>query len=617
MAKSKSKKALAAGTAVALAAAIALTGTFAWQSISQQAKNEAMASVNPGGRLHDDFNGRNKDIYVENFTDPGDGTPIFARVRLDEYMEIGAGAGLKTDDDGFAEKKAQSLEDGAKIDDVNTWKTHIPGADNKFDDYWNWTTGGQTTYMPTFNKNKDSLVADINGTYEGSTPSDDTHYDDYKEWKPDEQKTADAIYDTDTNDIDEGDLAQEGINIEKKEETHTAASTLTAEVMTMKEWMDAGSKPGTYWVWDEDGWAYWAQPIQPGEATGLLLDGIELKSTFGDSWYYGINVVGQFVTADDLGQKDKTGFYGTGEEPTENAEKLLAKIGAKVAPKADKVTISVQGDKVYKENKTQFSAKVSLNGADADSQEVTWKLTGNSSSNTTLSQNGLLTVGADEASQSLTITAIHADFVSGELTDSKTVTVRPAVEYADSITPGSTDTVTIDGIEFYVLAKDTPKNQALLITKDIQEEKAFDTDSPVWNGSDMQIYLNRDWLNSKTNLKLVAVDTTLHTRSTFDGEEFTESTDKVFLLSEADVFGTQNSQLAQPQDYTYGGKQLPAPGDSWIANHRGGSDWYWLRSPRGGARDVSNVDSSGSLGNINYNNSNSGIRPVLWVNLSK
>ena len=83
-----SKKKIAASVgAVGLAAVIALGGTFAWQSISQTALNEAMDTINPGGRLHDDFNGSNKNVYVENFTK--DGTAIFARVRLDEYMEIG------------------------------------------------------------------------------------------------------------------------------------------------------------------------------------------------------------------------------------------------------------------------------------------------------------------------------------------------------------------------------------------------------------------------------------------------------------------------------------------------------------------------------------------------
>ena len=67
-------------------------------------------------------------MYVENFmTEAEGGVPIYARVRLDEYMELGAGAGLKTGDNGFDSKAATSLVGGANIDDVTTWKTHIPG----------------------------------------------------------------------------------------------------------------------------------------------------------------------------------------------------------------------------------------------------------------------------------------------------------------------------------------------------------------------------------------------------------------------------------------------------------------------------------------------------------
>ena len=60
--KAKRKKQVSAVVAAVLVVAIALTGTYAWQSISQRARNEADGFVNPGGRLHDDFNGQNKDI---------------------------------------------------------------------------------------------------------------------------------------------------------------------------------------------------------------------------------------------------------------------------------------------------------------------------------------------------------------------------------------------------------------------------------------------------------------------------------------------------------------------------------------------------------------------------
>ena len=235
-ATTRKRKVISAVAAVAVSAAILLTGTFAWQSISQTALNEKTGTVNPGARLHDDFDGTNKDVYVENFMSAAEGgVAIYARVRLDEYMEIGVGAGLKTGDADYASKEAVSLVTGANINDVSTWKTHIPddATDVFHDDYWNWTLGGSTTYMPTFNKNKDSLKADINGTYDGTDATDDIHYNDYHAYSLGEQKTDNAVYDKDDNTVDEGDAAVEGTNITTKEETHTAASTLDGTVITI------------------------------------------------------------------------------------------------------------------------------------------------------------------------------------------------------------------------------------------------------------------------------------------------------------------------------------------------------------------------------------------------
>ncbi len=310
MTKQKRKVGLATA-AVTAATALLLTGTFAWTSISQTALNEKIVEANPGGRLHDDFDGTNKDVYVENFG----GSPIFARVRLDEYMEIGMGAGLKTGDGDYGAKQAEPLVPGADINDPSTWKTHVPDAeDDPFHEYVEWELGGQTVYMPTFNKNKDSLKADINGTYDGTDATDDIHYDDYHAYTLGETKTGDEIYDADEDTEDESDPI-EGTDITiVPDQEHTAKNTLDGAVMTMAEWKAKGSPLGNYWVYDADGWAYWAMPIQPGEATGLLLDGLVQKKMPTGEWYYGINVVAQFVTEDDL---DKL------ENPSEDAKKLL------------------------------------------------------------------------------------------------------------------------------------------------------------------------------------------------------------------------------------------------------------------------------------------------------
>lgn len=374
------KKTVSAVVAVALAAAILLGGTFAWQSISQEALNEVYGFVNPGGRLHDDFHEVtdplvhetrtfDKDVYVENFTTVlEDGVQIFARVRLDEYMEIGKGAGMSNAD----VNKAESLVNGATLGDKSSWHTHIPGdTTDPFHDYWDWTMAGQgedgtlgvgeaepVFYMPTFNKDKDSLQPDVNGTFDGpnGVPDKEDAFKDYDEILENTQHTKWEIYDHDEDTDDQ--LGKNGVEIKKvvdegktyltgklpgwedcvelvENVDHHAKPTEKSKVITMEQWLNLpdDAKIGNYWVWDIDGWAYWASPIDPDTATGVFLDGIaRTKTIINEEWYYGINVVAQFITVEDIGAENGTGFYDTtkGDVPSSNALKLLSALGVKV-----------------------------------------------------------------------------------------------------------------------------------------------------------------------------------------------------------------------------------------------------------------------------------------------
>lgn len=384
------KKTVSAVVAVALAAAILLGGTFAWQSISQEALNEVYGFVNPGGRLHDDFHeitydkdgdvatdpatGNayetrhfDKNVYVENFTTMlEDGVQIFARVRLDEYMEIGAGAG--TTGEGNKSKSVDTTNPDATFENMKEWRTRLPSdTDNPFQKYWDWTMAGQgengelgkstaepVFYMPTFNKDKDSLQPDVNGTFDGpnGVPDKEDAFKDYDEILENTQHTKWEIYDHDEDTDDQ--LGKNGVEIKKvidegetyltgklpgwedcvelvKNVDHHAKPTLTSTVILMEDWLKNPVK-GDFWVWDEDGWAYWANPINPDSATGIFLDGIaRTEEIINEEWYYGINVVAQFITADHLGRDDRvSGFYKDGEAPSYNALKLLNTIGVNV-----------------------------------------------------------------------------------------------------------------------------------------------------------------------------------------------------------------------------------------------------------------------------------------------
>ncbi len=332
----KSKRAQVTVLAVVLAAALAASGTLAWRSISQLAINEVPTDGSePGGRVHDDFKGEeNKDVYVENYTSLEKGEPVFARIRLLEYMETGADAGVNRD---ALDRDAASILEGANINQPSTWHVHKPGeseTDDPFHKYWSWDFGGATTYMPTFNKNSDSLSVDVNGTYVGPNKvyDDVDPYKDYKAYAEEETKKALAYYDADANAEDEYDPTAEPAqtpggggtewseanptgNYTKKEETHTAQSTLTGlGVLTMEQWKGKGCPVGNYWVWDTDGWAYWAKPIMPQTATGLFLTKLNKVSEPTEKSYYAIEVVGQLADAYQWGEDgtEDPGFYADG-----------------------------------------------------------------------------------------------------------------------------------------------------------------------------------------------------------------------------------------------------------------------------------------------------------------
>lgn len=334
----KVKKRMSGLTALTLSAAILLSGTFAWQSISQKAKNEASGIANPGGRLHDYFDGQNKMVFVENFTSADDnGVPIFARIRLYEYMEIGKDAGKEN----VADRNVQVVGglDKTKIATPDDWIVHTPEGNitggqaqthQPMHNYWKWEMGGQGKYMPTFNKDKDSLDADINGTFAGKdkvtgpgADGTDDKYTDYVDYTKPENNSK-----TETEKYADGRTSVAPIE-------HTVKGTLNATVITMKEWLalDDGQKIGPMWVYDTDGWAYWAQPIEPGTATGYLLKGITPNKEPDEEWYYAINVVGQFATGGDWGTNDKndankTGFFKDGV--TDDALHLLNKVADKL-----------------------------------------------------------------------------------------------------------------------------------------------------------------------------------------------------------------------------------------------------------------------------------------------
>ncbi|MDR3240392.1 MAG: hypothetical protein LBT44_09965 [Clostridiales bacterium] len=223
-------------SAAAIGLALLSRGTYALDLALKEGLTSADAA---GVWLRDDFDGERKNhVYVENSSPD----TIYVRARVDEYMEM----------DGES-----LLHDGAVKEDVSTWKTHVPDTsaghcDHALHHYWAWNLGGA---------------------------EDDIYY------RSDDTPDSDAKVSSDF--YTEGDLAK----------FPDLQPLPFSYAIMMSEW---NQEPGSYWVFDSDGWAYWAQPLEPDEATGLLIKDIEKIRLPEDDYYYGINVVMQAATLEDL-----------------------------------------------------------------------------------------------------------------------------------------------------------------------------------------------------------------------------------------------------------------------------------------------------------------------------
>ncbi|GHT21222.1 hypothetical protein FACS189430_00900 [Bacteroidia bacterium] len=112
-----------------------------------------------------------------------------------------------------------------------------------------------------------------------------------------------------------------------------------------------------------------------------------------------------------------------------------------VTPEVLSVTASPSPVSVQKGTSQQFISVVAVTGGAA--QTVSWSLSGNASSATTISATGLLTVSADETATTLTVTATSTVNATKSGTATVTVSATPVVTYTVTFNPvGGTVTPT-------------------------------------------------------------------------------------------------------------------------------------------------------------------------------
>ena len=299
----------AAITAGVAALAILVTGTFAWLEITQVAEMRAMLEYEPHqatARLHNNQQwigesygrhvwqvGMTSDagVYVENFSDDPD-YEVFVRVRLLEYMETGPRALMHQDDAEFATAAYTPFVAGASRTDHSTWAVRTPADTHGFGNHWDWHFGGSKYFMPTFNMDIMSRMSDVKGQaidpalHATGEPPMDTRRGGLHEYPLDAGRNDFwNVGNTHAARVKFYDVGLQQHRISDNTYIHTARQTLNADVRRLSEWDGVF---GEFWLWDEDGWAYWAQPLNGTQATGMFLNSFTLTQRPAGQVYYAI-----------------------------------------------------------------------------------------------------------------------------------------------------------------------------------------------------------------------------------------------------------------------------------------------------------------------------------------
>jgi len=289
-AKSRNKKPLFAAVAAIVVVAAMIGGAFAWSDFSQSKTNKFRGTTDADVTLHDEFDGVNKDVFVEN---SGTST-LYVRVRLDEYMEVGG----------------TSFDPAADVKDKSTWMPHTYDAASHLDcehvdalhmfhSYYTWEMSGaarnyaEGTPGLVYSKLKEEVVGG---------------------------KTVEVV-DTNPTGGKPMQAAAAPVTMSKYLALKTAAESQTAQDWG---WQAAITDPADQAIWtaltttgcwilddhaDGGGWAYWSRPLVPGTATNLLLDSVNPTTKEpDDDWYYGIDVKLQAVTANDFSKWTTLGY---------------------------------------------------------------------------------------------------------------------------------------------------------------------------------------------------------------------------------------------------------------------------------------------------------------------
>ena len=642
--KKISKKKMSAIFSTVCVSALIVAGTFAWSEM-KNVQNEFDKTINISAELRDDFDPKtgNKDVYIENTGN----TPLYARMKLNEYMEI-----YNIVDDQFESIKDptysanKNQEGSATIKTIaeNQWTTHIGDVND-----------GQICTNPT---------------------SGDVTFHDFYSWK------------------------MGGTTTTTLKDATEEYPTPDANVISMQAWKEGGLTQGETWVLDTDGYIYYAKAIAPETTTGLLLDAVNLIKKPEANFYYGIDAIMEVVSEDDVVTMingGKTAMDETLTKASDDASELLRTIASyiKITDEMNKTTPPAKdfdddndgyldrseseaydralgyfkdaegnmyrhnGNNTFTqvdENKTEIIPSNIIYGGDnkkpdstdekvikgADNQyyiprtnNVFQKVEDDGTLKYVSGGPDLQPGSNDETKKDIikdgnnylidntdgTYQAIGTDGNLDTADDIKNLT--KITEKMSATTPSANDfdktlegylteselnaykavapleTVTIGGIEWIVLSKDEKLGQAELLSSKILFTRLFHGSQPYpgWENSSIRTYLNGDYYNSLSpELKDSIVKVTKRTNQAYNNSAQVVTEDFIYLLSE-----TEAKELSA--------KYLKCENASGV-----NAVCWWLRSPRGSTSSAGLVNrTGGSFHSAYVVNTPDGVRPALTV----
>lgn len=190
-----------------------------------------------------------------------------------------------------------------------------------------------------------------------------------------------------------------------------------------------------------------------------------------------------------------------------------------------------------------------------------------------------------------------------------------------NLTAAVGETFEEDGQDFRVLHIDRSNHRALILREYLLPDRMTFGSTYIWRDSPIREKLNSTYFESLTNLKefIQEVEITTRASSNYADGTFITTLDKVFLLSEADVFGTTlYFKPAVDEDFTVSGRmQFFADEDSRKAKILGESstEAWWLRSPHQTTDRVIAVTIGGTVGYHPLIDTYNGIRPAMWITI--